>query len=199
MINIKSILLDVDEVITFSGFLEAVNDFMNTNYSIDDYTDYYIDQVTIPENRRDEFNKFLNNRNLYEKPDILPDAIRVIEELNKKYEIFICSSCVNPMNIEGSGRMFTDKYNFLIKYLPFLDPEHFIFTSVKKIYKADIQIDDRVNNFTDDVNMKILFPSYHNKEISDKELEEKGIIRAGIDYHTGWKEIEKMLIKKDLQ
>ena len=47
--------------------------------------------------------------------------------------------------------------------------------------------------------MKILFPSYHNKDISDKELGEKGIVRAGIDYHTGWKEIENMLIKKDLQ
>ena len=29
----KDLLLDVDEVICFSGYLEAVNDFLNTNYN----------------------------------------------------------------------------------------------------------------------------------------------------------------------
>lgn len=186
----KKILLDVDEVITFSGFVEAVNDFMHTNYVVDDFTDYYIDQICIPDDRREEFNKFLNNRNLYENPNILPDAIEVIEKLNKKYDIYICSACVSPMNIEGSGRIFADKYNFLIKYLPFLNPEHFIFTAVKNIFKADIQIDDRVNNFENDVEMKILFPSYHNKDV----IVDDDIIRVGYDYHYGWKEIEKLLL-----
>ena len=186
----KKILLDVDEVITFSGFVEAVNDFMHTNYVVDDFTDYYIDQVCIPDDKREEFNKFLNNRNLYENPNILPDAIEVIEKLNKKYDIYICSACVSPMNIEGSGRIFADKYNFLIKYLPFLNPEHFIFTAVKNIFKADIQIDDRVNNFENDVEMKILFPSYHNKDV----IVDDDIIRVGYDYHYGWKEIEKLLL-----
>ena len=44
----KKILLDCDKVICFSGFLEAVNDFLGTNYEIDDFTDYYIDDVIIP-------------------------------------------------------------------------------------------------------------------------------------------------------
>ena len=38
--NKKSILLDVDEVICFSGFLEAVNEFLNTSYVIDDFKVY---------------------------------------------------------------------------------------------------------------------------------------------------------------
>ena len=59
----KKILLDVDEVICFSGFLEAVNDFMSTNYEIDDFTDYYIDEVVIPKERFNEFNGFVNDRN----------------------------------------------------------------------------------------------------------------------------------------
>ena len=95
------------------------------------------------------------------------------------------------MNKEGSGKIFTDKYNFLLKYLPFLNPEHFIFTSVKNKFKADIQIDDRVDKFSDDVDLKILFPSYHNKDV----IVPDDIIRAGNDYHKGWKEIEKILLK----
>ncbi len=190
----KSILLDVDEVITFSGFLPVVNEFLGTNYEIDDLDNYYIDRTLIPEDRLDEWRKFMDERNFYENPEILPDAIDVIEKLNQKYEIYICSACVNGLNIAGSGRMFANKYNFLIKYLPFLNPEHFIFTSVKHLFKADIQIDDRVNNFDNDVKTKILFPSYHNKDVSDEELRTKGIVRAGREWRTGWKEVEKILL-----
>lgn len=190
----KSILLDVDEVITFSGFLPAVNEFLGTNYEIDDIEDFYIDRTLIPPERVEEWQKFMAGRNFYENPDILPDAIEVIEKLNQQYQIYICSSCVTRLNIAGSGRMFADKYDFLIKYLPFLNPEHFIFTSVKHLFTADIQIDDRVENFDNNVEMKILFPSYHNKNISEDELLEKGVIRAGREWRTGWKEVEKILL-----
>ena len=190
----KKILLDVDEVICFSGFLEAVNDFMSTNYEIDDFTDYYIDEVVIPKERFNEFNGFVNDRNLYENAHILPGAIDTIKRLNEEYDIYICSSCVNDFDVNGSGRIFADKYNFLIRTFPFLDPKHFIFTSVKNMLKADIQIDDRVDNFDTDIEIKILFPSYHNKDVSDDELLEKGILRAGYDWRSGWQEVETLLL-----
>ena len=101
----KSILLDVDEVICFSGFLQAVNDFMGTNYEIDDFKEYYIDEVAIPKECFNDFNQFLKQRNLYENPVFLPHAIETIKKLNEKYVIYICSSCVNPFDIEGSGRI----------------------------------------------------------------------------------------------
>ena len=190
----KSILLDVDEVMTFSGFLQAVNEFLGTSYEIDDLDNYYIDRSLIPAERIDEWREFMNGQNFYENPDILPDAIEVIERLNQKYEIYICSSCVNRLNLAGSGKLFADKYNFLMRYLSFLNPEYFIFTSVKHLFRADIQIDDRIENFDNGVGTKILFPSYHNKEYTDEELQEKGIIRAGHEWRTGWKEVEKLLL-----
>lgn len=190
----KDLLLDVDEVICFSGFLEAVNDFMNTNYVIDDFTDYYIDEVVIPKERFDEFNKFLSNRNLYENAQTLPHAIETIQKLNKVYNIYICSSCINPFDVNGSGKLFADKYNFLINTLPFIKPENFIFTNAKHLFKAAVQIDDRLNNLSEDIETTILFPSYHNKDISDKELREKKVIRAGHDWRDGWIEINKLLL-----
>lgn len=191
----KKILLDVDEVICSSGFLSAVNEFLGTNYEIDDFTDYYIDRKAIPKEKIEEFKEFVNNRNLYENTYILPGATEVIKRLNEVYDIYICSACVNGLNVEGSGKIFMDKYNFLIKNFSFLNPEHFIFTNTKNLFKADIQIDDRLSNLDDEIEIKILFPSYHNKNVTDEELNQKGVLRAGYDWRNGWNEIEKILLK----
>ncbi len=190
----KTIILDVDEVICFGGFLNAVNDFLGTNYVIDDFTDYYIDEACIPKDRMAEFNKFIQGRDMYKNAIMLPNAIETIKDLNEKYEIFILSSCVNPFDVEGSGRLFQDKYNFLRSILPFLNPKNIILTSAKHMFKADIQIDDLITNFSDDVGMKILFPSYHNKDVNDEDLEKCGAIRAGFDWRDGWNNIRNILL-----
>lgn len=187
------LLLDVDEVICFSGYLELVNEFLNTNYEIDDFTDYYIDRKAIPKERYSEFIEFKRNKKLYEKPCILPDAIEVIKRLSEKVDVYICSACVFTEDIECSAQAFADKYNFLIKYLPFLDPHKFIFTSYKNSFKGDIQIDDRITNLENDIPLRILFPSYHNKDITEEELTKKEIIRAGYDWRTGWKKVEEII------
>ena len=190
----KTIILDVDEVICFGGFLNAVNEFLGTNYVIDDFTDYYIDTAVIPEDRMMEFNKFIRNRDMYKNPHILPNAIETIKKLGEVYDIYILSSCVNPFDIEGSGNMFKVKYDFLRKLLPFINPKNFILTSANHLFKADIQIDDVITNFSENVSMKILFPSYHNKSISQEQLKEYGAIRAGCDWREGWNEVGKILI-----
>lgn len=192
----KNILLDVDEVICFAGFLDYANEFMDTNYEIDDIKTYFIDDTIIPQNKIKEYNKFLNSKNIYENAHILPNAIESIKKLNEYYNIIICSACINPYDVENSGKYFKDKYDFLIKTLPFLKPENFIFTNTKNIIKADIQIDDRVSNLVNDIPIKILFPSYHNKEIADEYLSSKNIIRAGKDWRTGWQNVLNILIKE---
>ena len=193
----KDLLLDVDEVICFSGYLEAVNDFLNTNYNIDDFDCYYIDEKVIPKERFKEFNEYVSKRNLYDYTSFLPGAIETIKKLNEKYEIYICSACLNTFDLDNSGIQFKNKYDFLRKNLPFINPQKFILTSSKNMVKADIQIDDYLPNFDNDTKLKILFPSYHNKNIDDKILKEKNIIRAGYDWKKGWQEISKILLKNE--
>lgn len=192
----KKLLLDVDEVIVFSGYLPYINTFLKTNYTIDDFDEYYLNEAKIPKEKQHEFQEFIKDKNLYEKPDILPKAIETIKKLNKVYDIYICSSCINTGDIEASGRIFKHKYDFLRKYLPFINPQKYIFTSSKELIKADIQIDDLVRNMGNDIPLKILFPSYHNKNISDEELKKMGIIRAGYNWRKGWDEIAKILLDK---
>lgn len=195
----KILLLDIDEVFCFSGFLEAVNAFLGTSYVIDDFTEYYIDEVAIPKERFAEFNQFLKGRNLYENAFVLPEAIETIRALNEEYDIYICSSCINPFDIEGSGKLFYDKYNLLFEKLPFIDPGHYIFTSAKHMIRADVQIDDRLSNLDENIETRILFTSYHNKDIKSEELKEKGVIRAGYDWRNGWREVKKILLEENVK
>ena len=83
----------------------------------------------------------------------------------------------------------------LRKILPFIKPENFIFTSAKHLFKAYAKIDDRLSNFSDkdDIELKILFPSYHNKDVTEEELSSKGVIRAGYDWRDGWSNVKQIL------
>lgn len=195
--NKPDLLVDVDEVICFSGFLPAINEFMGTNYNINDFTDYYIDEVAIPKERFDEWNEYLNSINLYDRAVLLPGAVKTLKKLNPLYNTHILSSCVNDLNILGSGRLFSDKYDFLLSNLPFLDPHNFIFTSDKRLIRGDIQIDDLLTKLSGDIETKILFPSYHNRDAKESQIITQGIIKAGDDWETGWEEVEKILINSN--
>ena len=185
----KSILIDVDEVICYNGFLPLLNKFLGTNYRLDDFTTYYIDDVIGSDEKKAKFYKLLEIVDLYENVEFLPGSIETIEKLSKQYEILICSACAMFCCLEKSGKFFKDKYNFLIKHFPFLDPNKFILTGEKNIFRADVQIDDRVQNLQGDIPVKLLMTSYHNKNFSDAELKKQGIIRV-----NSWKEIEKVLL-----
>ncbi len=191
------LLLDVDEVVCFSGFLDLVNQYLGTNYVIDDFTNYYIDEEAIPKEEMDRFNEFISTKDQYENPKFLPGALEAITNLSNIYDIYVCSDCRNPFDLEKSGRLFLCKYNLLYKHIPqdIIPAKNYIFTGTKDIFKADAQVDDLVRNFDPDIEGKFLFPSYHNKDVSPVELFEKGITRAGYDWRTGWAILEKQLVE----
>ena len=195
----EKILLDVDEVLCFSGHLELVNEFLNANYTIDDFTDYYIDEAAIPKDRMDEFKEFISTKDQYEWPTFLPYAIEAIKNLSQYYDIYPLSDCRDSLVLKNSGRIFKGKFELL--YDVFTQEEipskNYIFTGSKDLFKGDIQIDDLLSNLqTTDVPVKILFPSYHNKNISEETLAENNIILPTRDWKNGWKEVEKILLKR---
>ena len=189
----KVLLLDVDDVICFSGYIEAINEYTGKNYTIDDFSSYYAEDDVFNETEKKSFYKYVRNRNFYHNAQLLPNALSVIKKLNKKYDVYICSSFVLPVNTDCCGKYLKDKYDFLYETLPFINPSHFIFTSNKKVFSADIRIDDRLNNLGN-AKLNILFPSYHNKNIKEKDLEGLNIIRAGKSIEDAWLEIEKTLL-----
>ena len=79
------------------------------------------------------------------------------------------------------------KYKYLKKKLPFIDPKQYIFIENKNLIYSDIAIDDRLSHLNN-ADKKILLTAWHNKNIKDEELNERGIVRV-----NSWNEILQML------
>ena len=74
------------------------------------------------------------------------------------------------------------------EYLPFIEPEKYVFTTNKNLMNFDIKIDDRIDNL-DGADIKLLFNAWHNKDISNRELKKQNIIRV-----NSWYDIENILL-----
>lgn len=79
----------------------------------------------------------INSKGFFRDLDFIdPDAPAVIEELNRNYDIYICTAA---MEVPES---FQDKYDWLRENLPFLDKNKFIFCGFKYVVGTDVLIDD---------------------------------------------------------
>lgn len=184
----KTIVIDMDDVITTQTLTRIINEYLGTNYKDEDFTEFYKQDV-VP--NKEEFFKYFLTKNEYDYATISPNAIEVIKELNKKYEVFIGTSFIFKEIVNESGILVKNKYDFLIKNFPFLSPMNFVFVGNKSILKSDVKIDDKIENLVNG-DIKILFTAYHNKNISDEELKNKGIIRA-----KNWLDIKKILLESE--
>ena len=185
----KKLLIDIDEVLCQSTFLDEINKFLNTNFNLEDFKEYYIDGILGSHENKEKFYDKIKCVDLYSNARIFDDAVGTLKELNEKYDIYICSACVMACMPNDSGIYFKHKFDFLIKNFPFLDPNKFIFTGAKNLFNADIQIDDRLDNLQGNVEKKLLFTSYHNKNLTEAELKSQNIIRV-----NNWKEIKNILL-----
>lgn len=186
----KKIMIDMDDVIVklSQKVLEGVNKITGENYSTDEIKTYYI-QDLIPKEKTNEWEEYLKTNNLYEGIEIKEGAVEAIQKIQEKYETYLGSAFIFKDMVEVSGVHLKNKYDFLVKNIPEIKPETFVFLSNKEVLDCDIKIDDRIDNLSGNAKLKILFSEYHNMDITDEELKEKNVIRA----HS-WKEIEEILL-----
>ena len=74
--------------------------------------------------------------------DVMPDAQRVLERLQSRYDVFIASAA---MEVPTS---FTAKFQWLARYFPFIPSSHIVFCGDKGILRADYLIDDNPRQLT---------------------------------------------------
>lgn len=184
----KKIMVDMDDVICDGGFLSLVNQFLKTNYKIEDIKTYYISDL-IPKEKHQEWAEFFNEKNVYDYCEMIEDTYEVLEKLSKKYEIYIATDYIFRDNKEYSANMLKNKFNWLYEKLPFIEPNNYVFTANKQIINCDIKIDDKLSNLKGNTETKMLFTAYHNKTIAEEELKQEGVIRV-----NGWKDVEKILL-----
>lgn len=187
--NKKTLMIDMDEVIVTGGMLRMVNDFLGTNYTEDDLTEYHI-QNKIPQEEMNKWWNYFKNGNMYEKETLFDNfTYDTLYKLNEKYDLNIVTA-YNTKNdiIQNLGFHINNKIEFLNKYLPFLDTEQIHFVNRKDLIKAEVKIDDKLENMNGD-NLKLLFTAYHNKNLTDDYLKSVNAVRV-----NNWQDIANILL-----
>ena len=182
-------MIDMDDTITIDGYITVVNNFLKTHLTYDDIPGYWVDEI-VPEKQLNKYlNYFYNKINIYDYVKVNKNALQVIEELTKYYEVVICSAYTDYRYIENCVNIIPHKHKWLLKHLPSVPPDNFIFTSNKGCINAEIKIDDKISNLEGNAELKLLITAYHNKKITDEELKKKNIIRV-----NSWDDIAEILL-----
>ncbi len=186
------IMVDMDDVITIKGFERLVKEYLGYELNWSEAGNNYYWQDLLGEHK-DDFFKFFLTKNMYDYVDIRENCFEVLQKLNDKYDVYICTDYIWREVIENASLNLKNKYDYLYSEFPFLDPMKFIFVGDKSVINCDIKIDDRISNLTGSCKYKLLFTEQHNNSISDEELKNQNIIRV-----NNWKEIEQLLLKEEV-
>lgn len=184
----KKLMVDMDDVICTDGFLFLINKYLNTNYTYEDFDDFYMQDII---SNKEEFFNWFKNQNVYDYCRLNDDCYDVLKELNDVYDLYIGTSYIWREIISESGFVLGQKFGYLQRELPFISPYQYIFISDKSVLDMDIKIDDRIDNLSN-CQVKLLFSAYHNKKYSDEYLSSLGIERM-----NGFKDIKKRLLTKN--
>ena len=190
MSEIKSIMIDMDEVIVKGRFTEFLDEFLG-GVDFEKLNGFY--RQDLIKGKEEEFKKLYQFINLYKNEDgsfVEPfeNCVEVIKKLNEQYDIYIVTSYVWKENVIDAAENLKNKYEYLSHFLPFIDPNNFIFITSKTKIKFDIGIDDRPKNLNS-CDQKLLFTEFRNEKILDEELQKDNIIRV-----NNWLEIQEILI-----
>ena len=186
----KSIMIDMDEVIVIGRFSEFLVEFLGKVDFNQLHSQYRQDLI---KGREEEFKQIYQYKNLYKNDnedyiEPLPNCVEVMQELNRKYDVYIATAYIWKENVIDASTNLKNKFEYLHYWLPFIDTNNFIFMTDKTKIRYDIGIDDRLSNL-ENCDKKLLFTEFRNKKLTDEELEEKGIIRV-----NNWLDVKKELL-----
>ena len=177
----KTLMVDMDNVITDGRFFDYIEDFLGISY--DDSSEHDYSSLTQDKDKYLEFWNWVKDKNFYEDSPLLDGCYDVLRELYDVYDVYIVTAYLWDESIDVSGYNLMNKYYYLKKMLPFIDPSRFIFTSNKDMLHFDIKIDDKEENLTN-TDVRILFSRWHNRNVPDSD-----VIRV-----NGWEDIRSVLL-----
>ncbi len=120
--------------------------------------------------------EYLRAEDFFTNLDVMPDAPRVLAEMQRHYEIFIASAAMEVPN------SFKAKYSWLERHFPFIPHTHIVFCGNKSILLADYLIDDNPRQLELFTGTGILYDAPHNEAIT-------GYTRV-----HNWLEIEQLFL-----
>lgn len=183
----RTMMIDMDEVITEKGFLYLINEYLKTNYKQEDFKNFRMQEI-MPYEQRLEFFNWFKNYNMYDHCTLVPGVKEALKELKEYYDPIIGTAYIFPEAPEISGKIIKDKFDYLYNNFPFISPTNFIFINRKDLLHTYCKIDDGINNLRNAQKL-LLFSAYHNREIPNEVINPLGIERV-----EGWTEITRKLL-----
>ena len=157
----KRICVDMDEVMAdaIAEHLARYNREFQQNLTKEDLRGKRFWQV-VPAPHHAILDEYLRAEDFFADLDVMPDAPRVLAEMQQHYEIFIASAA---MEVPTS---FNAKYAWLERHFPFIPHTHIVFCGDKSILRADYLIDDNPRQLERFSGTGILYDAHHNGHIT---------------------------------
>lgn len=186
----EKIVFDFDDVLVQDAFLEVLEKYIGKKIDRSNITNYYLEKEFLKtEEELNQFFEYFMTQNMYEYGYITHGAKELLKKLGEDYEILIFSAVVFEEAKEKAGILFQNKYEFIRKEFPFIDPANIILGGNKSIITAKYFIDDRIDHLKNShAEIKVLYSASHNMQYSDFDLFHNNIIRV-----SSMEEIEKMI------
>jgi len=123
--------------------------------------------------------QYVHTKDFFRTAPLIEGCVPVMEELNKKYELYIVSAAMEfPKSLE-------EKLEWMNRHFPFISWQQIVFCGSKQIVQADIMIDDHFRNLDSfKGNTSLLFTQPHN-------------VKANTGRHqrvNNWEDISKLLL-----
>ncbi|NML22742.1 5'(3')-deoxyribonucleotidase [Pseudoflavitalea sp. G-6-1-2] len=112
-----------------------------------------------PEEHRHLIRPKLNEPGFFRHLPVMKDAVAVLEEINKKYELFIVSAAMEFPN------SLKDKLEWLGDHFPFITWQQVTLCGDKRLVSGDFMIDDHTKNLDTFGGKQYLFTSPHNLSV----------------------------------
>jgi 5'(3')-deoxyribonucleotidase len=157
----KRICVDMDEVMAdaVAEHLIRYNREFNATLTKEDLRGKRFWQV-VPEQHHRPLDEMLRAEDFFADLDVMPDAQRVLAEMQRHYEIFIASAAMEVPN------SFNAKYTWLERHFPFIPHTHIVFCGNKSILRAEYLIDDNPRQLEFFSGTGILYDAPHNEAIT---------------------------------
>jgi 5'(3')-deoxyribonucleotidase len=168
----------MDEVMadTLAEHLRRYNQAFDEEVTTEDLAGKGLWEIA-PLDRQAQLRAFLDAEDFFEVLDVIPDSQSVLEDLSKRFEIFIATQAMAVPNSLGP------KYRWLQRHFPFIPPSHYVFCGNKSILRADFLIDDQPRNLVRFEGQGLLYTAPHN--IAATEFVRVNNWRAVAEYFAG--------------
>lgn len=140
-IDIDNTICDLQEVV-----IDLFNKKHQTNYTIDDFTDYDVMNV-LPTDEAIDMREMYGESGLYNLTKPIQGAQDGLQKLiNDGHQVYLVTDAI--------PKTYGEKVDFIHRYFPFIDEAHIVSMKHKYLFKCDILIEDNFNNL-------IAKPYYH--------------------------------------